>query len=192
MFIWALMLFGLLVLGISLAVRKLRTQQHAKEAASRSGEVPIPAAPPVPTLRPETAGAVILCDCGAPADRPAAEIIPRASWWDALRRFAGLPPRYTIRVPTGLESEAPPVYCQVHGRVADTFVDEELATAVVVERKAAESKIVQRMAAFITSGLKTRVFESLTPEQKSALKKRGPMATARTADVIPIARAANE
>ena len=183
-FVWAFMAFGILLLIVGLAVRRLK--QKAGEAPR---DVPsLRLADPPTTLRPEPDISLPLCDCGAPADRPAAEIIPRASWWDAVRRALGMAPRYTIRVPTG-ESEAVPVYCQVHGRVADTFVDEELAVAVVVERKAAESKIVQRMAAFITGGLKARVLESLTVEQRSALKKRGQ--PAKTADVISIARAAN-
>ena len=181
-FMWAVGIIGLIVVLSPLIVRLLRR--------SRAVEAPSSTRAPAEPARPDDTP-LPLCDCGAVADRPAAEIIPRANWIDRLRRSFGMPPRYTINVPTG-ESEAPPVFCQIHGRSADTFVDEELAVAVVVERKAAESRIVQRVATFITGGLRARVLESLTKEQRDALKNRGRVKPAAAlAEVVPINRAAS-
>lgn len=180
LFITLVGLVGVCILAIPLIVRLVgRRIRSASEAApSQRSTTPAPAPDDVPS-----------CKCGAPATRPAPEVIPRVSWVDSIRRALGMPPRYTLTIP----SFAALVYCDVHGRVADTLTDEKLATVVLCQRKAAESAIVREVAAFITSaksGLDARVLEAMTDDQRADHKAR--TRPVKAADVVPINRAANE
>lgn len=176
--VYLIALCGVLAL-IATAVLRLRRRARDPEPISQR---------PIPPVVVGPSDDAPLCKCGATATRPAPDVIPRVSWVDSIRRWVGLPPRYVLAIPF----DRAPVYCDVHGRVADVLTEEELAVAVVVERKAAESRVVRRVAAFITSqksGLDAKVFDAMTDDQKKDHDRRTrPM---RPADVVPINRAAN-
>lgn len=173
--------FSVLILtavAIALAVsRVLRDRKHVEAPSSTRA-----------AAEPARQDDGPLCKCGAVATRPAPEVIPRATWWDALRRSIGLPPRYVLSVP----AFGAHVYCDAHGRVADVLTEEKLATTVVVQRRAAESVIVCEVARYITSedeGLPFKVFEAMTKRQQSAFRDRGKVG--RGDNVVSISRAAN-
>jgi hypothetical protein len=106
------------------------------------------------------------CVCGEVARYPAPVLKRDRGAWDWLRNYFAAPPRYKRAVDMMLA----PVFCESHVHVADAMMD-QFIFRVRSEYSALNGKIAADAAGFEQEALLKCVSESLTENQKRAVRK---------------------
>lgn len=106
--------------------------------------------------------------CDAPAVRAPSLFTGSEGWGAEIRVRFGAAQAYVPRVAVDLA----PSLCPGHARTWDALLAEKVATTIERERRAAEVRIAQEMAAFESEGLAQAMLSSLTDGQRKAYEKR--------------------
>jgi len=106
------------------------------------------------------------CVCGELARFPAPVLQRDRGAWDWLRNYFAAPPRYKRVV----DMMMPPVFCAAHAHVADAMMD-QFIFRIRGEFSNMNAKVASDSAGFEQEALLKQVADSLTENQKRAVRK---------------------
>jgi hypothetical protein len=117
------------------------------------------------------------CPCGALATHPLPKLVRQRESW--LQKFYAMAPQYRRVVPLGyvlipiFEKEIQPKLevCETHAHVADSMMDNFIYQDIRAEQAKINEAVAIKSAAFEQEALLKKITESMTDQQKRAVRK---------------------